>query len=107
MKIIKLIDGKEYVIDDEEIGYIKHIFPKVDFITLSNGEVINKSSISRIGDPDKIPHYHGYPLNKDGRSFIRDGERIYLEKSSFKEITHQEDPKYLTIPKFKVNRFLN
>ena len=101
MKILKLIDGKEYLLDDSEIDYIKEILnnPKVILIPLSNGDLINKSSISRLGELDKIPHWDGYPLNKDGKSFSRDGRIIYLEADNFNKIEYEDDPKYQAMPR--------
>ena len=94
MKIKKLIGGSEYVISDEEAEYLGKIVMegKVKFITLSNGDMINTSSISKIGSLDKVKSWGGYVLRNDGRSFVRDGEVVYLNGND--DIEEIEDPKY-------------
>lgn len=100
MKVIQLVSGREYILSDEEADYAKKVYMAgAPAIELTNGDVIARHNISLIGEPDKKPQWHGYPLNKDGRSFMRDGQRIYLERDSFGEIEYVDDPKYLTMPK--------
>lgn len=107
-KILKLISGKEYLLEDDESDYIKQIIPNSDFIPLSNGDLINAKIIERIGEPDQKPFWDCYPIeeNKTGRYFWRGGKRIYLELDNLAEIKYQDDPKYFSMPKVSVYKQL-
>ena len=111
MKILKLIDSKEYILDDGEANHLQGLLlgGKVKFILLSNGELINISSISRIGELDQKPHWNYYPVEEDktGKYFYRDGKRVYLEVNNFSEIKYKDDPKYLSMPKISVKKQIN
>lgn len=104
MKIIKTMGSQEYVISDEEAEYLGKIIMegKVGFITLSNGDLINIKSISKIGMPDKVKSWGGYFLRSDGRSFVRDGEVVYLNGND--EIEEMDDPKYKTMNIISIKR---
>lgn len=94
METIKIMGGQEYLVSDEESEYLKKIVleGKVKFITLSSGDMVNISSISKIGSLDKVKSWGGYILRNDGRSFVRDGEVVYLNGND--DIEEIEDPKY-------------
>ncbi len=96
MQVIKFFDGTEKVLQEDEAENVKKFwFESSDLpILLRNGTGINPKSISSIGEPDTIPTFWGYPLYKDGRSFFRDGERVYLEASNFDQIEYKLHPKY-------------
>ena len=106
MKIIKLIDGKEYVIEDNEFKALTEVLLMLQgrsrLIQLSNGDIINTNSISHTGEPDSVAYWNGYPLNKDGQSFMRDGKKIYLEPHNLSEIEQLPDLKYKTMIKVKL-----
>jgi len=107
MKILKLISGKEYFLDDDEADYIKKMIVNSDFIPLANGDLINTKAIERISEPDKKPHWNYYPLSQDKEGnwyFYREGRRVYLEQNNFEEINYQDDPKYISMPKVSVLR---
>ena len=95
MKIIKLIDGKEYIITEETAENVKVAIRRGGFIELENGAMLNVSSISRVDNPDKVKSWGGYVLRNDGRSFVRDGEVVYLNGNDV--IEEIEDPKYKLI----------
>ncbi len=104
MKILKLISGKEYLLEDDEADYIKQIIATSDFIPLSNGDVVNAKVIERISELDKKPHWNYYPVEEDksGKFFYRDGQKIHLEADHLCEIEYKDDPKYLTMPKVNI-----
>ena len=99
MKILKLFSGQEYILKDDEainVVSIKQSNNKA-FLKLRCGAYVDTSAIESISDIPLIPHSRdGYPLSKDGRSFIRDGNRIYVE--DFSAIQYLPDPKYENIP---------
>jgi hypothetical protein len=103
MKVLKLVSGREYLLEDDEAEYlIKTIEQGLKFIRLSNGDFMACSSISVIGEPEKLATWSGYPLNKDGRTFQREGKRIYLEKDNFKDIEYLDNPVYQQMSKVKL-----
>ncbi len=103
MTILKLISGREYVLEDNEAEYLISVIEKgIKFIRLSNGDFMAASSISVIGEPEKVPFWGGYILNSDEKSFQKNGERIYLETENFKEIEYRENPKYSHITNVKL-----
>lgn len=105
MQVIKFFDGSEKVLENDEAENVKSFWIKSSDrpIGLRDGTAINPKSISSIGAPDTIAICWGHPLLRDGKSFFRDGERIYLELKDFKEIEYKLHPKYgkglLDIPK--------
>lgn len=105
MQVIKFFDGTEKVLQDDEAENVKRFWLQSSDapILLRNGTVINPKGISSIGEPDVIPTFWGYPLYKDGRSFTRNGERVYLEAEHFSQIEYKLHPKYgegtIDIPK--------
>lgn len=104
MKVIQLINSREYMVEDDEAEYIKGLLStgKVQFINLTNGTMINISSISVIGDLEKEKVWEGYILDRDGRWFVRDGQRIYLEgNEKIEERTHR---KYASMNPIKLLR---
>lgn len=93
MQTLQLTNGQEYLLSDEEAEKLKSNLDK-KLIQLSNGDVINTFIIARIGSLDRIKSWGGHVLKKDGKSFIRDGDIIYLEAHNFNEVEEIEDPKY-------------
>lgn len=95
MKIVKTF-SKEFVVHDDEAENIKNVLRSggKEFIELRNGDLINPSMVEMISEPETEAFWGGYPLSKDGKSFMRDGERIYLESHNFKEIEYHLHPKY-------------
>ncbi|MCR4330232.1 MAG: hypothetical protein NUV65_06845, partial [Candidatus Roizmanbacteria bacterium] len=62
MQIIKLIGGSEYVLSDEEAEKVKSAVLKGGFVHISNGDMINTSSISKVGALEKVKSWGGYVL---------------------------------------------
>lgn len=95
MKLLKTFKD-EFVIDDEENGKIEKLIElgtTSQLLKLKCGAIINMSIISSITDIPKIAYSQGgYPLEKNGRSFIRDGQRVYVE--DLNTIQYLPDPKY-------------
>lgn len=104
MQIIKLIGGTEYLLADEEAEKVKNAVLKGGFVHISNGNMINTSSISRIGSLDKVKSWGGYILRSDGRSFNREGDIIYLDSRDVVE--EIEDPKYKTMNIISIKQLL-
>ena len=102
MKIVKLISGKEYCISDDEFENLKLVLRKGKLIELSNGDIINPISVSHAGEPDKVSFWEDYPLDKEGRYFMREGRRIYLEERNFGEVVSRLAPEYLTMSEVKL-----
>lgn len=96
MKQITLINKKKLPITDQEAEKIcVAIEQGAKFIRI-NTEMINVNSISIIGEVDTIKYWDGYRLNADGASFMRDGQRIYLDGHNFAQI--KEVPIFEEIP---------
>lgn len=95
MKIVKTF-SKEFIVNNDEAENIKTVLRngRKEFIELRNGDLINPSMVEMISEPETEAFWDGYPLSKDGKSFMRDGERIYLEPHNFKEIEYRLHPKY-------------
>lgn len=102
MKIIKLIGGKEYVLADQEYEVFKQLVKQNKLIELSNGDLVNSSSIAHCGEPDTLPHWQSWPLDREGKYFMRNGSRIYLESHNFAEVEQLPDPKYKTLARVKL-----
>ena len=104
MKSLKLIGGNEYVLEDAEADYLQKLIYKgeLKFVQLSNGDLINISSISRLGSLDKKAHWSGHPLNDDKTGFWRGGQFIHLEAENFNMVEYLEDPKYLAMLPIKL-----
>ena len=104
MKSIKIISGPEYILEDDEALYLQKLIAsgQSKFVSLSNGDLINISAISRIGNLEQKAHWGGYPLNDDKTGFWREGQFIHLDTGNFAEIEYKDDPKYLTMSKVKL-----
>lgn len=91
MKSLKLINGSEKYITDEEAENIKKAAETNKFIKLRDGAFINVNSISLIDEVETIPHWSVYPVyeTKQGKYIIRDGEQCYLSPENIKEITYE------------------
>ena len=92
MKQITLINQKKIFIDDDKAENIQNMIEQGAKFIRTGSDMININSISIIGDVDTEKYWGGYKLNPDGRSFQRDGERIYLESHHIKQI--EEKPVY-------------
>jgi hypothetical protein len=102
MKLITMFSKREYVVNDDEADNVAIASQKDGMIKLRSGDYINPKAIESIGEPAEIAFYKGYLVNKDGRTFTRDGQRITIE--SPENIKYLPDPKYqitdnmLTLP---------
>jgi len=94
MKIIKTTSRLEFVVENDEAENIVKAFGKQNLVQLRSGAYLNPSTISAIIDPPKIPYWGGYRVNSDGRSFFREGVRVYLDQKHIEEIKYLDDPKY-------------
>jgi hypothetical protein len=93
-KVLITFSGREHIITDEEAEGLAMAFGSGSLVKLRSGAYVNPSSIEYIGPPPKIPCWQGYPLNKDGRSFWREGALVKLDPDNFNEIEYLPDPKY-------------
>ena|SRR3990167_11332929 len=98
MKIIKIIGG-EFVLEDDEAENVEKtvlVSGGKGFMKLRCGAFINITAIQVIMDIPLIAYSQGgYPLEKNGRSFIRDGVRVMVE--DLDTIQYLPDPKYKNI----------
>lgn len=102
MKIIKTYSS-EHIINDSEVKIIVENSNSDKLLLLDSGEYVKAKSVIAIVEPETEAFWGGYPLSKDGKSFMRDGQRIYLEQQNFKEIEYRTHSKY----KIKSNKLLN
>ncbi len=106
MKILRTFSGHEFIVEDDEaknIVILKNTGKK-SFVELRCGDFIDISAIESIVNPPLIPMIHGYPVEKDGRTFIRDGDRIKIE--NLENIYYSEDPKYKKLMELSQQRKL-
>ena len=94
MKIIKLFSGLEFLVEDDEAENVARNYKSKTLIKLRSGDYIASSGIEAITESETEAFWSGYPLSKDGKSFMRDGERIYLESQHLKEIEYKPHSKY-------------
>jgi len=99
MKILRTFSGKEFILEDDEAENVIAVknSGKKAFLQLRSGEYVDTSAIEAITKIPLIPVWNnGRFLSKDGRSFIRDGTRIYIERiETFKDnVLFEEDPRY-------------
>lgn len=104
MKSLKIINGPEYVLEDEEALYLQKLIAsgQSKFVSLSNGDLINISAIARIGELEKKGCWKGWYLNDEKTGFWRDGKFLHLEKEELEEIEYKDDPKYLNMSPVKL-----
>lgn len=95
MQIIRIMGGSEHVVPNEEAEIVSQHFGTGELMALSDNCKINTSCIAAIDEIPLIPFYRGYIVNKDGRTFNRDGNRITIE--SIENIEYLPDPKYKII----------
>ena len=91
MKIITLFGGKEFLIDEEELPTVLGNLEK-KIIKLRNDDYIAPSAIQSISNVPMVAYYKGYAVLKDGKSYLRDGDRITISEPNL--IEYQEDPSY-------------
>jgi hypothetical protein len=96
MQVIKFFSGPDKVIADDEAENVKRMWMQdsSEPIRLRDGAVINPKGIVSVDEPETIATWWGYVLDKGGKSFMRDGERVYLEPHNFREIEYRLHPKY-------------
>ena len=95
MKVLKKYGGKEYMLDDDEAQHIVKVknSGKKAFIQLRSGNYVDTPAIESLDNPPLVAvSAEGYPLSKDGNSFIRNGQRVYVEDRD--GIHYVEDPRY-------------
>lgn len=95
MKLLKTFSGQEFVLEDEEAENVVKIksADKKAFLELRCGSFVDTSAIETIGEIPLIAYSSsGCPLSKDGRSYMREGSRVWVE--DFGGIIYKPDPKY-------------
>jgi len=100
MKIIKIMGACEHLVPDDEAERVANKFGTNELLLLSDGGRINTSCIAAIDEIPLIAFYKNYIVNKDGRTYTRDGERITIEYPE--NIEYLPDPKYERIVKSRV-----
>lgn len=85
--------GTEHVLSDEESENVMQRAGSNEYMRLSDGSTINTSCIAESAEPPKVKIYKGYFVEKDGMSYIRDGEKIRIEHPENIELA--PDPKYI------------
>lgn len=104
MKTLTTFSGREYILEDDEAENIKKVFKPNTLLSLRSGEAVNSSAIEAIGDPELVPYWDGYKLDKNGSSFMRDGQRIFLETQDYKNIEYKPHPKYEVMKKMLIEK---
>ncbi len=104
MKIIKMFSKSEFLVEDDEAENVAANYGKGGLILLRSGNYISTAGIESIADPETVPFWKDYLLEKGGRSFIRDGQRINLEAQNFKEIEYKPHPKYEAMRKALIEK---
>ncbi len=94
MKIIKMYSGFEFLVEDDEAENIAKSYNSNSLLKLRCGDRIAPKGIEAICDPELIPYWNDYMLEKSGNSFIRDGQRVKLETKDFNQIEYKPHPKY-------------
>jgi hypothetical protein len=87
--------GSEHVVSDEEAENVMQRAGSNEYMMLSDGARINTSCIAEDTPIPLIAFYKDYIVNKDGRTYTRDGERITIEYPE--NIEYLPDPKYKAI----------
>ena len=103
MKILKTYSS-EHIVNDKEIPVIIKNQNSDSFLLLDNGEYIKPKSIIAITDPELIPYWDGHLLDKNGGSFMRDGQRIFLEAKDYEEVEYKLHPKYIALQKIMIEK---
>ncbi len=91
MKILTMFSGREYILEDDEAEIVDVAFSKELPVRLRSGDLINTKGMESLGNPPIVPFYDGYPMF-DGKSFMRDGERIYV--CDWSNVEYKPDPHY-------------
>jgi hypothetical protein len=105
MKILKLMSGAEFLLEDDEAENVAREFGQgTTMMRLRAGDYVNLKSIEFIGEPPLIPFWNGYPLLKDGRSFMYEGRRWPVEPNEIKNIEYKPDPKYVALKQALVEK---
>ena len=100
MHIIRIMGGTEHIVPREEAEVVARHFGTNELMALSDGSKINTSSISEIANIPLVGFYKDYIVNKDGRTYTRDGQRITIE--CIENIEYLPDPKYEAIAEARV-----
>ncbi|MFA5453078.1 MAG: hypothetical protein WC248_05860 [Candidatus Methanomethylophilaceae archaeon] len=95
MQIIRIMGGSEHIVPEEEAEIVAQHYGTNELMALSDGSKINTSSIAEIANIPLVGFYKDYIVNKDGRTFTRDGQRITIEYPE--NIEYLPDPKYEAI----------
>lgn len=104
MKIIKMFSKSEFLVEDNEADNVAKSYGNGGLIQLRSGDYISTSGIESISDPELMPYWNGYLLEKSGNSFMRDGQRIFLETQNYKEIEYKPHPKYKAMKKLLLDK---
>lgn len=86
MKLLRMMSGTEHYIQDDEAENLSKIVETKKFAILRSGAMIRTTRIEEITEVPTEKFWKGHRLSKDGRSFMRDGDRIYLEPHNYAEI---------------------
>lgn len=103
MKILRLLDGTEKYLQDDEAENVKKYIREGDkVIELRDGTFFRESIFGYITDVPKIAKWGGFRVYQamDKRKyFLRDGQKVYLEDQHEKEITYEQQ----TIPELGIS----
>ena len=114
MKQLNTFEAKKYPLQDDEARNIKKVINRQDvkFVDLRSGDTIAVSSIVSITKVEIEKYWQGNLLSKGGKSFMRDGRRLFLEKKDFSKIEErpifsEDDLKFKVLNKSTKNKLLN
>lgn len=104
MKLLRLLDGTEKYLQDDEAENVKRFIREGDkVIELRDGTFFRESIFGYITDVPKVAKYAGhrvYQAMDKRKYFLRDGAKIYLEDQHEKEIVYEQP----TIPELEISR---
>lgn len=101
MKILKLMNGQEVVVSEEEAEKISNVIETSKFLKMKNGDLINVSSIACIVDYKGIPMikiYGGikrvFEASNGSLYYDHDNSRIYIDDSQIPYIKYMNQEEY-------------
>ena len=103
-QIITMFSGREHLVEDNEADEVAKNYNSNALLRLKSGARINPKGIESIDDPQLVGYWDGHLLDKNGGSFMRDGQRIFLEAKDYEEVEYKPHPKYIALQKIMIEK---